>query len=467
MSRSVLQVVPWLALVALGWSRAEADGDAPIAPVEARLLGSVGPRAVLAVADRPAWGAGGWVVGACDGEPLGWFEEAGARDGRPVFVSRHAVDAGLASGRLVAWVVGPDCVAHFRERWPLEAQLWARIDTVGLGDQSVWIDAGSQQAVQVGDCWWYRVAGQPVARYDVRLVGSGICYCRVVPLVAGLRPRAGEMVSLWPAPGLREQGRAVSAVSFVETREDGQVVWVAAPPATVDTPAEPRVEFRRAGDYVGSGVVERRDARFWYVRTLPGACAGDVHVGDDALIRTVADIRNRRISARVFELTSAGGLINAGEIDGLSAGDVGTVYRAGNRIGRVRLTKVQRAYSVAQLTEDGERPVTSRATPSTESQPQTKAEGLQRIDEVHFGRPPPPPVTLGMIERVVDRTLFSARLANEASPPLLTPLMLRRADRTIGVAVLLDATDGQALGLALARSLTDLPAAGDELSLSP
>jgi len=226
------------------------------------------------------------------------------------------------------------------------------------------------------------------------------------------------------------------------------------------------VDFRRAGDYIGSGVVERRDARFWYVRTLPGACAGDVHVGDDALIRTVADIRNRRISARVVELASAGGLINAGEIDGLSAGDVGTVYRAGNLIGRVRLTKVQRAYSVAQLTEGSEGPDASQAAQSGESQPRTKTEGLQRLDEVHFGHPPPPPVTLGVIERVVDRTLFSARLANGSGPPLLTPLVLRRVDRTIGVAVLLDVMDGRALGLALARSLTELPAAGDELRLS-
>jgi hypothetical protein len=464
-SRSTRQVLPWLALVSVGWCRA--DGDAPIARVEARLVGSVGPRVVLAVADLPAWGAGGRLVVACDGEALGWFEEAGTREGRPVFVSRQAVETDLAGGRLLAWVVGPDCVAHFRGAWPLDAQLWARIDTVGLGDQSVWIDAGSHQAVQVGDCWWYRVAGQPVARYDVRLVGSSISYCRVVPLVAGLRPRPGEMVSLWPAPGLRDTGRAVSAVSFVEAREDGQVVWVAAPPATVNTPAEPRVDFRRAGDYIGGGVVERQDARFWYVRTLPGACAGDVHVGDDALIRTVADIRNRRISARVFELTSAGALINGGEIDGLSVGDVAAVYRAGNRIGQVRLTRVQRVYSVAQLTEDAERPDASQPTQSSEPQPHAKIGGLQRLDEVHFGRPPPAPVTLGVIERVVDRTLFSAQLAKGSGPPLLTPLVLRRADQTIGVAVLLDATDGRAVGLALARSLAELPAAGDELSLSP
>jgi len=455
----------WLALVALGWGRADADGDAPIARVDLRLIGSVGPRPVVAVADLPEWGAGGRVVVACDGEPLGWFEEVGAGDDRSMFVSRQAVDADLASGLLRGWVIGPDSVAHFRDAWPFDAQLRARIDTVGLGDHAVWIDAGSHQAVQVGDCWWYRAAGQPVARYDVRLVGGNVCYCRVVPLVAGLRPRRGEMVSLWPAPGLRDTGRAVSAVSFVETREDGQVVWVAAPP-TVNTPAEPRVDFRRAGDYIGSGVVERRDARFWYVRTLPGACAGDVHVGDDALIRTVADIRNRRISARVFELTSVGALINAGEIDGLAVGDVGAVHRAGNRIGRVRLPKVQRVYSVAQLTEGSEGPDASQSTQSGESQPRTRTEGLQRLDEVRFGRPPPPPVTLGVIERVVDRTLFSARLANGSGPPLLTPLVLRRVDRTIGVAVLLDVMDGRALGLALARSLTELPAAGDELRLS-
>lgn len=456
----------WLALVALGWGRADADGDAPIARIELRPIGSVGPRPVVAVADLPEWGAGGRVAVACDGEPLGWFEEVGGGDDRSMFVSRQAVSADFASGSLRAWVIGPDSVAHFRDAWPFHAQLRARIETVGLGDHSVWIDAGTHQAVQVGDCWWYRAAGQPVARYDVRLVGGNVCYCRAVSLVAGLRPRRGEMVSLWPAPGLRGTGRAVSAVSFVETSEDDQVVWVAAPP-TVNTPAEARVGFHRGGSYVGSGMVERRDARFWYVRTLPAACVGDIHVGDDALIRTVTDIRSRRISARVFELGSAGGLINAGEIDGLSVGDVGTVYRAGRRIGRVRLTKVQRAYSVAQLIERSERPDTSQSTHSGELQPQAKTKGLQRLDEVRFGHPPPPPVTLGVIERVVDRTLFSARLADGSSAPLLTPLVLRRADRAIGVAVLLDVMDGRALGLALARSLTELPATGDELRLSP
>ncbi|MBU0618390.1 MAG: hypothetical protein KKI02_11790, partial [Planctomycetes bacterium] len=367
---------------------------------------------------------------------------------------------------LRAWVIGPDLPAHLRYAWPVAAELYARVDTVGLGARSVWIDAGTNLAIEVGDCWWRRAAGQPVARYDVRWVGSDLCYCRAVPLAAGSRPQQGERVLLWPAPGQRRVGRAAGAVSFVEPGEDGQVLWVAVPPK-VAAPPEPRVDFQRDGDYVCSGVVERRDARFWYVLTLPGTHAAEVRVGDDAVIRTTADIRGRRISARVFELTPVGGLINAGEIDGLSVSDLGTVWRADCQVGRVELAKVQRGYSVVRLLGDSAHVATTQAVQSDDERASAAPDGLRRLDEVRFGSPPPLPVTLGVIERVVDGTLFSARIEGTRVAPLRVPLELQRAGRTIGVAVLLEATDDRALGFAVARSLTVRLAAGDALTVSP
>ena len=106
---------------------------------------------------------------------------------------------------------------------------------------SVWIAAGDRHGVAVGDCWWQRVSSQPVARYDVLWAGDDVCFCRVAPLVAGLQPARGAVVSLWPTPGQRRAGRATTAVAFIEDADLGQIAWVAAPPR-VDVPDEPRVD---------------------------------------------------------------------------------------------------------------------------------------------------------------------------------------------------------------------------------
>ncbi len=68
---------------------------------------------------------------------------------------------------------------------------------------------------------------------------------------------------------------------------------------------------------------------------------------------------------------------------------------------------------------------------------------------------------------MVDGTLFSARVEATRVAPLHAPLAVRRAGRTIGVAVLLDVVDGRALGFAVARSLTVPLETGDVLTVSP
>lgn len=453
-----------LRLAALALVSPVAPGDVPIDEVELGAVRSAKPPLTVDVLTPLEGLSEARLIVICGPEPLGWFMPARAGSLGQTFVSRGDVEvhAGLQPWR--GWVVGPALLAAAFEHWPVEAELRAEIDAVSPGAASVWIDAGMNHGVAFGDCWWRRVNGQPVARYDVRLVGKNVCFCRVVPLATGSFPARGDLVSLWPTPGQRRTGSATTAVSFVGTDGDDQIVWVPAPPRVV-TPAESHLEFSRDGRYVGSGIAERRDQRFWYVRILVAAGVDAVRVGDDAIVRTLADIRQRRFSARVFERTTAGYLIDAGRIDGLLENDVGTAYRDGRPIAEIVLADVRRGYSVVKLVAGGAQNPTTQSSPGQDRLPGGEVPALRLLDEVRFRPPRSSPSRLAALERVVDRTLFSARVASDTHPPLYTPLALRRAGRVIGVAILLDVTERHALGFAPARSLTVTPATGDELAL--
>jgi hypothetical protein len=172
-------------------------------------------------------------------------------------------------------------------------------------------------------------------------------------------------------------------------------------------------------------------------------------VGDAAVIRTRADIARRRFVARVFEVTAGGCLINAGELDELSAGDGGSATRDGQALGRVVVRRVQRSYAVV-------RPADPKA-----------AVELRVGDEVRFAPPPEPGRKVGTIEQVTAEMLFAARVVSNPSPPLLTPLTVRVGGQTIGVALLVAADGGQALGFVFEQSLTGPLVAGAELILEP
>src|SRR5262249_47885938 len=148
----------------------------------------------------------------------------------------------------------------------------------------------------------------------------------------------------WSAIGKERKRRSISAVCFVQEAPESPMIWIAAPPET-PVPEEPRVEFLRDGKYVGFGIVERRDSRFWYVRPLAPACLQSIRVGDDATIRTLADIRAQSYSARVFAQTSEGCLITAGEPDGVAVGQIGLLLRGGVPIGRVEVKRAQGGYA--------------------------------------------------------------------------------------------------------------------------
>lgn len=381
------------------------------------------------------------------------------------------------------WILPPDVLGTLVDHWPASADLQAEIDSVGPGGASVWVRAGSNQGVRAGDHWWLRVGGQPAASFDVRHVAADVCFCGVTQLARDMALSPGRVVALWPGPGQRRSGRATSAVAFLEERGSGTRVWIAAP-VGADCPPEPHVEFYRGGRYVGHGLVEQRDERFWFARLLP--TAADVTersgvnaraispasipatqtvptsppapavapprlcVGDDVVIRTQADIEARRFVARVFDLAPAGALITAGEADQLATGDVLTAYRNGAEIGRVAVRMVQRSYAAVG-------PPDSEVAPAFE---------LRVGDELRVGPLPPPPVVVGSVHQVTGESLFTARLTSAAPPPG-TPLSVRAAGRTVGVALLLATSGGEAGGIVLPSSQTRPLAPGMQLIIEP
>jgi hypothetical protein len=128
---------------------------------------------------------------------------------------------------------------------------------------------------------------------------------------------------------------------------------------------------------------------------------------------------------------------------------------------------VQHGYAVVRLLDVHESDGIAATVPLAEAQPGNESAGLEPLDEVRFGQPLPAAETLGVIEQVVDQTLFSARLVPGRNAELRAPLGLWRGGRTIGVAILLEVIDRRALGFVVSGSLTELPMVGDELSLSP
>ncbi len=354
---------------------------------------------------------------------------------------RIAIPAGqTAPTALRAWRICEGLDPAWVERWPDGALLETTIDSLGPGGRTAWLSGGVAAALRRDDRLWLRVGGQPVARFDVRLTAGELVFCTVAPLVRDPGLREGQSPELWPAPGDRRAGRARSAVSYIERVDDAELAWVVLPPRTT-YPPDPLFEFFRQGRFVGRGVMERQDDLFAYVRVFPLTPGAGLAVGDDVAIRTLADVQRRRFAARVFEQTADGYLISAGEHDGLATAEAGTVWRDGAALGQVLVSRVQNAYTLVQAADAATR------------------ELLRPGDEVRFGPPPPGPRRVGVIEQVVDgRALLIRAVASDAAPrdqhekgalPLDRPLAIRAGGRTVGVAILLCASDGAAAGIVL------------------
>ncbi|MEW6251680.1 MAG: hypothetical protein AB1716_13630 [Planctomycetota bacterium] len=421
------------------------EDDAPLFQVSLRP--GPGPLVVTAVPskDRPIpAGARLFVVSAgeaCWADPV---DSAGPS--APTFALRRAIPLATAKAA-VGWLVPPHLVARLRPLWPAGLDFEAEVDSVGPGGRSVWLAAGAHQGVRAGDTWWLRVSGQPAARLEVRHVGPSAAFCSVTPLAREVPLRPGSRAALWPRPADERDGSARTAVAYIERRTGDALVWVAAPPEA-GVPPEPHLDFLHEGRYIGHGVVERRDERFWYARFIPlsdataeqlptPAPAGSgpraqrdtpssPAVGDDVLVRTRREIDERRFVARVFDRSPAGPLIDAGEYDGLRTGDTGLVYRGTEKLGEATLGRVQRTYSVLG-------PAALRVGAG---------------DTVMFGPAPPPGAQVGAISQVHSFGEVTVRL-DIPRPPLMRPLAVRGDEGPVGALLLVQAGAGRAAGFVI------------------
>lgn len=393
---------------------------------------------------------GGRLLVAADTEPVGWLVPRATDDtaaGR-IFESADGRVNAATLDYSTAWLVRPSVYSNACGTWPRGVELSAPIVTIGPGQSAAWIAAGEMHGVESGDSFWLRRFGQPLARFDVRFAAADLCFCRMTPLASGLDLSGDLRASLWPSPADRARGLARSAVSFVEPGTGDSWVWVARPERTDGVSGEPRIEFWRAGQYVGFGIAERHDNRFWYVRLLRSACTDSPQVGDDAVVRTGAMVRDRTFHTRVFASTPEGYLISAGESDQIGVGDEATIVRGGSVVGTTKVCKVQGGYAVVfdlPTTDGGER--------------------IQLLDEVSFGNTASPSRPIAVIERVVDRDLLSLRLIDPFAQANRL-YAVRSGDRTIGAGMIVAISDGRAIGMALRESLTGPIAPGAQLVTS-
>lgn len=409
----------------------------------------------IAVETRDTNGAAGTRILICDAStPLGWvFPENGGK-----FIGGWSLPADSRTalrGILVKsnYFNGLGCAVGGDTRWNVT------INSVGPGGINAWINAGNNFGVQVGDRFWLREAGQPLVRLDVRMVAETVSFCRVVRLAAGAQISAGSEVASWIRGADEPAGRRLrSAVSFVEGGVESPVVWIAAP-TDAGAGDEPRVEFYRDGGYVGFGIVERRDPRFWYVRPLLAACIEPIRVGDDVHVRTTGDSQSRPFSARVFAHTGEGFLITAGEPDGLRAGDIGLLLRRGAPIGQVEVKRAQGGY--ATCVRKSERVDAGR--PNLVAEVETGGGGSAvNLDEVRFGPIAAKAETVAIVTSV-SADAFAAALSVDSAGGVARGLKIRQDGRTIGVAVLVPLGADRGVGFVVPETMTAPLAPGAEL----
>lgn len=351
---------------------------------------------------------------------------------RPNFVGEFALREIDTPDKLRAWAVRPQLVAELRPRWPENAPLTTVIDSIGPGQRHAWLIGGTDRGFTRDQSWWLRLAGQPIARFDTRYVCADLSYCVVTPLVADAPLSAEQSVESWPTPSDLRNGRVASAVVFAEDIGSDQRVWIAAPPE-MGFPREPRVDFLRGGRFVGRGVVELRDAVFWYVRVSARACLERIVVGDEAQVRTLTMIHRREFVAHVFESVPEGYLIDAGEAENVAVDQIATAWREGRSLGTVIVSRVQNDYATVRQPPDG------------------SAEPLQRGDEIRFAprQESGQPRIVGEIDQVVDGSIFTVVMQSNRKPSARVPLGVRRGPRMVGAVLLIDVTDSVGLGFVI------------------
>lgn len=171
-----------------------------------------------------------------------------------------------------------------------------------------------------------------------------------------------------------------------------------------------------------------------------------LRVGDDVIVRQRGDVPSGRFEPRIFEVTSEGALLTAGENDGIAVGDVADVLRGAAVLGRATVVRAQPSYAIV------------RAVPTA---PVDLAQG----DRLRFGPPPPLPRAIGRVAAIEDALLIRADL--EGPLRVGVPLAVRSGGETIAVVVLLAERGGQGVGLVVEVSRTRPVVAGMSLFEEP
>ncbi len=371
-------------------------------------------------------GVGAWTW--CRPEPRG----DGGTTGRARFRPLRELPAGRDGDYpLRAFLVPADLASRLSEHWPAEAEWCDTVETVGPGQEMVWLrTSGPPPAVD--DAWLLREAAQPIARLEAVWVGERTG-CRVVKLVADAWIAAGDRVVRWPGWASRRVARCWTVVAHAEPLGDVQRVWVAAPPG-VALRGEATVDFERGGRFVGSGVVERRDARFWFVRTSGEVRADRVRVGDECRLRTPELLATGGAAARLF--AAPGGLfVNAGEADGVRGGMTGLVYREGRFVGEVWLEGVQAGYASVRTNGEG-LPSPPRA-----------------LDELYLARPERGLTEVGTVVSASEGVVVASLSGREA--PLNEPLLVEGQGGGVVVVLVLRESSGRALGVVVESAPAD------------
>lgn len=389
-----------------------------------------GEVATLSVAATDVGGSSSKIVVADGALPVGLFHFQTTDGVTATFQCENVQRRPTAAARCRAWKIAEQSLAAGRRTWPAGAEFLAPIESVGPLGQTGWLSIGSDVGCGPGDAFWLLRNGQPLVSARVVRAERDIAFVRFTPLAEGASAKAGDEMRLWPRPFDAVAGRAESAVCFVEPGA-ATLLWIAAPPP-VATPAEPRVDLFRDGEYVGHAIVERRDERFWFARPVLDACARTPRVGDLAVARTVADVRARRFTARVFDHSEDGYLITASEADGLKPGQIATAYRDARELGLMRVTRVQAGYAAIQ--------------------PVSATDSLKNLDEILFRPRPHDAEGIATVMSVIDGVMLQLQITGDRK--FTGPLTIRRDGQAIGAGQILVSDRGAGLGVVLPRSLT-------------
>jgi len=247
-----------------------------------------------------------------------------------------------------------DLAAGYRRALPAGITLAGKLLSVGPGHANGWVDIGSNQGLATGDALMVRRDDIGIAAARVAALGAHRAFVTLHPLVANIRIQLNDPVRLRPAPAFRKAGVTTSHVLHVDQTSSEPLVIISAG-GEAGLKVADQIEFRRAGDYVGAGQIERADEHLAQVRMVDAFTKQPPVQGDLAIQRsstvedpiTLANVPGR--SGRIFRIEGKYCLINLGEQNGLERGHRLAVIRGGKKIADLVVKTVKVDYCGADI----------------------------------------------------------------------------------------------------------------------